>query len=594
MKNFAFFVCIFLFSISPALAQLSDDFSDGDFTQNPTWQGNTTLFTVTDGQLQLNDMNPGSSNTAQLHLIAPTQINQPTTWEINISLAFAPSASNFAKVYLTSSESDLTGPLDGYFLKIGGISGSDDAVELFRQDGNSETLLLSGQVGGAGSNPVTTNIRVNRGTDGNWTLSVDYSGENNYINEGSTIDETHKEGAFFGIVCQYTSTRNSAFSFDDVFIDPIAVDETAPKFVDIQIIDNLNLSLEFDEPLLESSLNPNQFSIDNGIGMPAQANLDSENPAIVELTLTNPLQNLTSYTLTYSGLSDLNGNITEGSQSIDFDFAEIGEPAPGDLLISEIFADPTPPVNLPDFEFIEIYNNSNKVFDLSAIEFSSGSTPRAINSFTLLPNEYVIICDEDAAVAFESFGAVATMASFPALTNGGDDLSLFDQAGNLLFEVNYEDTWYKDSEKENGGYTLELVKLDGPINCSNNWYASQANNGGTPGQVNSWNGLSPDDMGPELLAAVPINPDEIVLTFNEPLAPGALLPSNFSVSTIDILEVTSASADFSVISILLNSDLQLGTVYTITANSTLTDCLGNSIGSPQSIITGLSEAARSR
>ena len=92
----------FIFAISTAVTvfgQFQDNFSDGDITNDPTWLGQTELYTVTDGELQSNDT---ESNTSFIYGSAPTSTDAQTTWEILVRLEFAPSASNFARIYLTS------------------------------------------------------------------------------------------------------------------------------------------------------------------------------------------------------------------------------------------------------------------------------------------------------------------------------------------------------------------------------------------------------------------------------------------------------------------------------------------------------------
>ncbi len=52
-------------------AQLSDNFSDGDFTQNPVWQGSTGDFIVNGaGELQLNSALAGASYLSTPHLLS--------------------------------------------------------------------------------------------------------------------------------------------------------------------------------------------------------------------------------------------------------------------------------------------------------------------------------------------------------------------------------------------------------------------------------------------------------------------------------------------------------------------------------------------
>ena len=52
---------LFFFSLSlVADAQVNDDFSDADFTNNPTWNGADALYTVnSSGQVQTNDVVAG-------------------------------------------------------------------------------------------------------------------------------------------------------------------------------------------------------------------------------------------------------------------------------------------------------------------------------------------------------------------------------------------------------------------------------------------------------------------------------------------------------------------------------------------------------
>ena len=588
MKTIPIVVCLSLFSLV-LMGQLTENFSDGNFSANPTWLGDESLFIVENEQLRLKDANAGSSNTSALYLSATTSIEENTTWELYVQLDFAPSGSNFAKVYLAALTPQLADDPDGYFLKIGGISGSDDAIELLVQNGNNQTTLISGTPGLAGTNPVTASIQVSRDVNGLWSLAVDYNGGSDYVIEGTASDQTFTNGEYFGVVCQYTATRNEAFAFDNLKIDPIFEDRDPPNLIDGQALHADTILLQFDEAINPSSVIPANFVITPDIGAASAAVINPANKQEIVLSLPIPLTNQNDYTVTASSLSDLNNNIMPVPQAISFSFVQISPANAGDLIISEFMADPSPSVGLPEAEFIELYNASDKTIDLSTIAFSTGSSPRNIEEGIILPRAYVIICDADDVSLFDSFGEVASINSFPALTNGGDELALFVEE-SPIFTINYTDDWYKDPERANGGFTLEMVQLSPPFDCSANWYASNSSQGGTPGQPNSWLNQSPDQSGPALIRVIPESDQEIKLIFDEPINEDSFVESLFTITpTQEIQTFIPIPGSPNEVLLVISPGLSSGIAYELSIAPGIRDCLGNESTNTTNFQLGLAE-----
>jgi len=589
MKTILLFTVALLASL-PAMGQLQDDFSDGDFTSMPEWLGQTEKFTVQNEILQLLDENPGSNNSAYLYTPALTSNNETTTWEFWVNLEFAPSSSNFARIYLNASSPNLDAELNGYFLQVGGISGSDDALELHRQDGNSSTLLLSGTTGAVGSEPVLARVQITRTTGGEWALLADYAGGTDYQNEGVVTDDTYPMGGFFGFYCEYTSTRADAFFYDDVLVDPLFVDTEPPALASVQADNSTTVLVSFNEPVnIASAENTANYSINNGIGSPASATLSGSNPTQVELSLSSPLENAQMYTLTTNNIEDAEGNAA-GEQSLEFTFFNIQPAAAQDVIISELMPDPNPQVGLPEGEYIELYNRSDKVIELSSLFFSSGSTPVQLPDYLLLPDSYVAVVDADLLGEYSADDPIVGLNSFPALTNGGDDLTLTNESEELIFALSYSDSWYGNEERADGGYSLEVVQLDGPYGCAGNWAASQAAIGGTPGLANSWLGQSADEEAPFVMAAFAESEFEVFVQFSEQMDLASITnPGNYTISN----GITVESANFQGNDQVLLSTSQMletGIRYELTINTAVTDCIGNAI-SDETFPLGVTEPA---
>src|SRR5215471_21312520 len=76
-----------------------------------------------------------------------------------------------------------------------------------------------------------------------------------------------------------------------------------------------------------------------------------------------------------------------------------------DIIIDELFPDPTPVIGLPSSEFIELKNVSPNAFNLKNWKLSDGvSTATITSNLILKPDSFVIICPTAAAISFAAFG----------------------------------------------------------------------------------------------------------------------------------------------------------------------------------------------
>src|SRR5689334_12435685 len=85
-----------------------------------------------------------------------------------------------------------------------------------------------------------------------------------------------------------------------------------------------------------------------------------------------------------------------------------------DIIITEIMADPSPVVGLPNAEFVEIKNVSSTAFNLSGWKLSDATSTGTINTnFVLQPDSIVILCSTGNLATFSAFGRTIGVTSFP-------------------------------------------------------------------------------------------------------------------------------------------------------------------------------------
>jgi hypothetical protein len=159
-----------------------------------------------------------------------------------------------------------------------------------------------------------------------------------------------------------------------------------------------------------------------------------------------------------------------------------------DLLFTELMIDPTPKRFLPEAEFIELYNNSDTVVQLKNWTISNGVSTNTLDSFNLLPQQVLVICNKTDVNKFSDYQTVMSIESLVSLSNESFILSLRNPFHHLIHQVIYEsDKQY--SEKRDGGYTYELFNKKQPC-AATSWRYSDNQLGGTIGEIDSFKGES--------------------------------------------------------------------------------------------------------
>lgn len=263
-----------------------------------------------------------------------------------------------------------------------------------------------------------------------------------------------------------------------------------------------------------------------------------------------------------------------------------------DIVIHEIFPDPSPPIALPNSEFIELRNVSSSAFNLRNWKISDGSTTATIaTNYSLQPDSIVVICASNSLQSFSPFGATIGVTNFPSLNNDADLLLLISPEGKIIHFVSYELSWYDNAVKSEGGWTLEMIDARNACSGAGNWIASRDAKGGTPCKRNSVEASNPDRGSPELLRAYTIDSNTIVAVFNEPIdSSRAIIISNYKIDKgIAIIKANPSGPPFNEVQLKIDA-LQPQTVYSLSVIN-VADCAGNSIGMLNTASVGLPSQA---
>ncbi len=566
--------------LSSAYAQFTDAFADDNFTQSPPWVGQPENWIVTPTfQLQSN----GPNVTSTIYLGTPSESYINTQWEFFANPRCATSSNNLIDVFVMADLVDFTSDnCNGYFIRIGG---TPDEVAFFKKTGATETKLiegLQGSIGSSSNNP--TKVKLTRDDDGYFQLYADYSGVGNqYSLVGAITDGSFTDANWFGLRVKYSASNFNRYNFDDFYVGPIQVDNVPPQADLAKPINANQILIRFSEVVSQASAeSTDSYVINNGIGEPLAATRDVNNPNEVLLTLQNPLAQAESYLITISGIRDLSNNAIIATQ-LPFTFYQA---KPYDVVFNEIMPDPSPVVGLPDVEYFELYNRSSFPIEITGWTIRTGDTDREIPEYILQAGEYAVCMNVNNTGLFPDTIPIIGITSFSALTNSGQTLSLISTNDESIHSISYSDSWYQNTVKKDGGWSLEQIDQNNPCAGASNWIASNNPSGGTPGRTNSVNAQNPDNSSPTLIRVNVITSDTIQVVFNEtiPLS----LQTNIESYIVDNgignpIQVITEPPNYQRVKLALANPLVLGQVYTINIASTIQDCVGNSFENNTSV-----------
>ena len=565
-------------------AQFLDNFTDSNFSANPTWIGNTAEWMVNPAfQLQSNNTVVNSN----YYLSTASTLATTAQWDFFCNLTFNTSGTNYADVFLTASASDLTQiNTTGYFVRIGNTL---DEICLYRKDATGTvTKIIDGIDGSTNTSNNTLKIRVVRNTVNIWTLSRDITGTgNSFIGEGSVTDATFTTSSFFGILIrQSTASFFQRHFFDDIQVQPFVPDIIPPTIVSVTAVSANTIDVLFNEPVdIVTSQVATNYVVSNGVGAASTAVRDAVNSALVHVTLANNIPARTNVTLTVNAVNDLSNNTLNNGIKTFIYFV----PFQYDVVIDEIMADPTPVVNMPTNEWVELKNTT--AFPISLLNWKLGKVTGEsgpMPNYIIPAGGFVIVCIGSAAAAMSAYGPTITVTGFPSLNNDADKIYLRAPQGLIVHSVNYTDAWYKNELKKDGGWSLEMIDTKNPCTGINNWKASTDARGATPSVKNSVDAINADAIAPKLLRAYSVDSLRVMLVFDEPVdSVKAAVAANYSMSDgVSVVNALPLSVLFDRVSLTLSTALTTNKIYTVTANN-ITDCSGNAIGNTKTARVGL-------
>jgi len=270
-------------------------------------------------------------------------------------------------------------------------------------------------------------------------------------------------------------------------------DLISPELVKVYPLSDSTLQLTFSESIDTTSLlNPMLFVIDKNIGTPYRIETKDIPFYKVVLYFAQHFESQQVYEIEVSEhISDWSGNRLYGNKSIKF-----AMPLPienGDIIINELLFNPYPDCS----DFIEIYNMSNKVIDLSELRLATRNSNNELSSicgvtdgFLMFPNTFSVLTKDAASISnfyhVECLKCLIEIDDIPTFADDAGNAVLTNKQGFIIDEFSYNQSMHFAMIKDKEGVSLERINYEDFTNDKNNWHsASEFAGYATPTYKNS-------------------------------------------------------------------------------------------------------------
>lgn len=272
-------------------------------------------------------------------------------------------------------------------------------------------------------------------------------------------------------------------------------DTLLPRLLRAALVDANTLMLYFNEPINNGSAAVVvNYTIDQGVGHPAVALPVPFGYKTVQLEFIQNFQPKTVYTIVVSNLSDCSGNSLGMSNTVRFALSDT--PSVGDIVINEILFNPS----IEGYDFVELYNRSNKVVDLSTleiIEFDLADPEKILEqsalidfNYLLFPSEYVVVTQKRANILqkymVENPDVLQEVSGVPNFPDNEGVCVIKIKNGTTIDSLSYSEKWHFGLLDIQDGVSLERINFEAPTNDKSSWHSAASTVGfATPTALNS-------------------------------------------------------------------------------------------------------------